>query len=76
MAKKRPKKFSDQIRAAVENCGESRYRISAETGIDAGALCHFVAGRRGLSMDSLDKLADCIGLRVVAKGEHGKKKDR
>lgn len=64
MAKKRPKKFSDQIRAAVENCGVSRYQIWQETGIDAGALCHFVAGRRGLSMDSLDKLADYIGLRV------------
>ena len=73
MAKKRPKKFSDQIRAAVENCGTSRYRIAAETGIDAGALCHFVAGRRGLSMDSLDKLADYIGLRVATVDRPRKK---
>ena len=73
MSKKKPKTFSDQIRAAVESCEKSRYRIAAETGIDAGALCHFVAGRRGLSMDSLDKLADCIGLRVATEDQPRKK---
>ena len=56
--------FSDQIRAAVMNCGESQYRVCEETGIDKGAMCHFLAGRRGLSLDSIDKLAAHLGLVV------------
>ena len=33
------------------------------------ALCNFVQGKRGLSLDSLDKLAECLALRIVAEGE-------
>jgi hypothetical protein len=67
MAKKQAKQFSDEIRAAVENCGMTRYRISKLTGIDAAVLCRFVQGQVGLSMDSLDKLAECIGLHVQSE---------
>ncbi len=66
MTKKQAKQFSDEIRAAVESCGMTRYRIAKETGIDAAVLCRFVQGQVGLSMDTLDKLAECIGLRIVA----------
>lgn len=65
MTKKQAKQFSDQIRAAIENCGMSRYRIAKETGVDPAALCRFMQGRVGLTTDTLDKLADCIGLRIV-----------
>jgi len=71
MVKKRPVRFSDEVRTAIESCGMSRYRISRETGIDAAILCRFVHGQVGLSMASLDKLAPCIGLHVV--GETPKK---
>ena len=67
MTKKQAKQFSDEIRGAVQNCGKTRYRIAKETGIDAATLCRFVQGQVGLSMDSLDKLADCIGLHVASK---------
>lgn len=62
---KKQKQFSDEIRAAVENCGMSRYRIAKITGIDAAVLCRFVQGQVGLSMDTLDKLAECIGLHIT-----------
>ena len=65
MAKKQVKQFSDEIRAAVENCGMTRYRIAKQTDIDAAVLCRFVQGQVGLSMDTLDKLADCIGLHIT-----------
>jgi len=65
MKKKQPIRFSDEIRAAIENCGMTRYRISKNTGIDAAALCRFVQGQVGLTLDSLDKLAECIGLHVT-----------
>ena len=71
---KKQKQFSDEIRAAVENCGMSRYRIAKITGIDAAVLCRFVQGQVGLSMDTLDKLAECIGLHVADKQKPRAKK--
>ena len=66
MAKKRLK-FSDQIRKAIDDSGTSRYAIWKETGIDQGALSHFMAGNRGLSMDSLDLIAEMLKLDIVRR---------
>ncbi len=74
MTKKQARQFSDEIRAAVETCGKTRYRIAKETGIDAAVLCRFVQGQVGLSMDTLDKLAECIGLHVATEQETRVKK--
>ncbi len=72
MGKKRKrKKFSDQIRQAVEDSGITRYRIWKDTGISEPLLSLFMSGDRGLSMKTLDKLADYLDLHVVkgkAKG--------
>ncbi len=76
MTKKQAKQFSDEIRAAVENCGKTRYQIAKQTGIDAAALCRFVQGQVGLSMDNLDKLAECIGLHVHTEHKPRAKKGR
>lgn len=65
MAKKRFK-LSDQIRQAVENCGETRYAIAKATGIDQATLSRFMNGERGLPMKTLDRLADHLDLNVVA----------
>ena len=76
MTKKQAKQFSDEIRVAVQNCGKTRYRIAKETGIDAATLCRFVQGRVGLSMDSLDRLANEIGLHVASTHKPRAKKGR
>ncbi len=76
MTKKQAEKFSDEIRAAVEACGKTRYRIAKETDIDAAALCRFVQGQVGLSMDNLDKLAECIGLHVISEQKPRAKKGK
>ena len=64
MAKRR-KKLSDQIRRSIETCGMTRYRISKETGIDQSNLSRFIHGEVGLSMDSLDRLADLLNLNIT-----------
>lgn len=66
-------KLSDQIRQAVENCGQTRYIIAKETGIDASTLSRFMSGERGLPMKTLDRLADHLDLNVTA-GNHRPKK--
>ena len=58
--------FSDQIRQAVEASGLSRYRICKDAGIDQAAFSRFMAGKVGLSMPTVDALADVLGLDVVA----------
>ncbi len=72
MARQKRYKFSDQIRELVRTSKYSRYAIWKATGIDQGAMSHFLAGRRGLSMASLDALADFLGLEVVRKGAKGR----
>ncbi len=59
-------KLSDQLRQAVENCGQTRYAISKATGIAEATLSRFMTGERGLPMKTLDKLADYLDLDIIA----------
>ena len=65
--KRKAKKVSDQIRAAIESSGVSIYRIAAETGIDKSALSRFMSGERGLSTTALDSLGEFLGLEIVVR---------
>jgi transcriptional regulator with XRE-family HTH domain len=74
MGKQKRKTFSDEIRDLVEASGFSRYAICKGTGLDNGAMSHFLAGHRGLSLDSLDLLAGFLDLHVVAaKAKRGRR---
>jgi transcriptional regulator with XRE-family HTH domain len=64
---KRSGRFSDEIRAAVDAAGMSRYRICVEIGISQATMSRFMTGRGGLSMDVLDRLAEVLGLNVTVK---------
>ena len=65
----KPKRFSDQIRGAVDASGLSRYRICCEIRLSQASMSRFMARKGGLSMDVLDKLAELLGLSVVANPE-------
>jgi hypothetical protein len=56
--------LSDQIRHAVETCGQTRYRIAKATGISEATLSRFMTGDRGLPMKTLDVLADYLKLNI------------
>ena len=58
-------KLSDQIRFAVESGDRTAYRICADTGLDRGAMSRFLSAKRGLSLESLDKLAEYLNLKIV-----------
>ncbi len=67
-------KLSDQIRRTINQCGQTRYRIGKETGIDQSTLSRFMSGERGLPMRTLDKLADYLDLNItVGKGRKPRK---
>ncbi len=69
---KKPRKLSDQIRQAIADSEHSRYRIAKETELNEGALGAFFHGQRGMSLESLDKLAEFLGLEVVTKRRKGR----
>ena len=62
-------KLSDQVRREVDRSGLSRYRVCKLAGIDEASFSRFMAGKVGLSLPTLDALADVLGLDVVAGAE-------
>jgi transcriptional regulator with XRE-family HTH domain len=67
MDKKRIK-LSAQVRRAVDAASVTRYAICKTAGIDHATFSRFMAGKTGLSMETLDALADTLGLDIVANG--------
>jgi transcriptional regulator with XRE-family HTH domain len=61
-----PLTVSEQLRAAILAAPVSRYRIAQETGVTEAALSRFVRGQRLLDLSSVDKLAQYLGLELVA----------
>jgi len=61
-------KISDQLRQAVEAAEISRYAMSRRTGIAQSILSRFVNHGAGLSLENIDKLGECLGLRIVSAG--------
>jgi len=67
MARKRPKKLSDQLRAAIDASEMTRYRIALEAEIDHATLSRFMSGKGGLSVDGMDRLAETLGLELTER---------
>jgi hypothetical protein len=61
------KRLSDQIREAIDTSGHSRYAICKAIGLNQGAMSRFMSGKGGLSLDSLDRIGELIGLEVVSR---------
>ncbi len=61
--------MTDVLKAAIENCGVSRYRIAQDTGILETSLSRFVRGETSLRLDKADRLAAYLGLRLVPDPE-------
>ena len=55
--------------AAVEASGVSQYHIAQATGIEQSTLSRFMAGTGGMTVETLDKLAEYLGLEIVVKGK-------
>jgi len=76
MMGKKPVKFSDAIRKAVNDSGRSRYSICKAAEIDQSQFSKFMAGLHGLSMAKLDRLAAVLGLELRPVKRAGKRKGK
>ncbi len=66
--------LSDQVRAAVDASGLSRYRICKETGLSQAAMSRFMSGQGGLSMKALDRVADLLDLNITTGKRRGSRR--
>ena len=57
--------IADVLRAAIERSGLTPCRIDKETGISASNLGRFVRGKSSIQLNSADRLAAYLGLRLV-----------
>ena len=59
-------KFTDQLRHAIDASGMSRYAVAKAIDLDQSTLSRFMAGKAGLALDTVDRLGDLLGLKLVA----------
>ena len=59
--------LSDEIRAAVDASGLTRYRIAKDLGIAESTMSRFMGGKGGLSMDYLDRLGGLLDLHITVE---------
>lgn len=56
--------FRDQLRQAIRDSGQSQLGISRATGVGQAILSKFLSGSRGLSVTSIEKLVEHLGLEL------------
>lgn len=57
----------EQIRKAIEDCGQSRYAISKATGIDQAVLSRLMNGQGAMGFDTLERLTDFLELEIIVR---------
>ena len=75
MTRKAPRTISEQLREAINASEMSRYRICKEIGLPESTMSHFMAGKCGLALPTVDRLGELLGLSIVAERPSKKKKD-
>jgi hypothetical protein len=69
--------MSDAMRQAMDDSDDTLYRISKDSGLSYAVVHRFYTGRRGLTLETADQLADYLGLELKPKnGRRGKPKRR
>jgi hypothetical protein len=56
---------SDQLRDAIRDCGISVRQLGRRADVDDGQIHRFMSGERGLNLDTVDRIAGTLGLRLV-----------
>jgi plasmid maintenance system antidote protein VapI len=62
--------ISDQLRAAIQNSGKTAYAVAKVAGVDPGVVQRFVKGERGLTLDTVDRLAAALNLELSERRQN------
>jgi hypothetical protein len=56
--------FSDELRDAIERSDLTPYALGKAAAVDPGIISRFLAGRRGVTSDTIDRIASTLGLHL------------
>jgi DNA-binding phage protein len=57
--------ISGQLKAAIVASGITHYAIGKAAGVSSGMILRFMAGERDLRLETVDKIAAALGLRLT-----------
>jgi Helix-turn-helix len=60
----RPATISDQLKKAIKASGRTAYAIGQQAGVDPGVITRFVNGERTLRLETVDRIAAALDLRL------------
>ena len=63
----------NEVRKAMKSSELTNYRIAKDTGITQSQLSRFARGERGLNVESIEWLADYLGLEIVVRRKKRRK---
>jgi transcriptional regulator with XRE-family HTH domain len=64
--KKAPQSLFEQLRELIEAAGPSVYELARDAGVDRSVLSRFLAGQRTITLETADRLAAVLKLRLIA----------
>jgi transcriptional regulator with XRE-family HTH domain len=64
--KKLPASLSEQLRELIAAAGPSVYELARDAGVDRSVLSRFLAGKRTITLETADRLAVVLKLRLIA----------
>ena len=64
-----PAPLSDQLRERIAQDGRSISALAREAGIDRGALWRFVKGQQSITLETADRLAAVLKIRLADEEE-------
>lgn len=67
-----PSTISGQLRLAIRESGKSLTAISEASGVDQGVISRLMTGSRSPTLDTVDKLAAALGLRLSSGRDDAK----
>jgi plasmid maintenance system antidote protein VapI len=64
---RKPRTVSEALRKAIRESGLNAMELARATGVDNAALYRFLSDERGLTLASVDRLAEYLGLELTQK---------
>ena len=67
-------KLTDAIRAAVKASDQTPYAIAKGAGVARSQLSRLLSGESGMTVDTIERLAEYLGLEIVIRSVRRKRR--
>lgn len=68
--------ISDILRNAIADSGMTMYRIAKDAAVDFSTVSRFCNGERTITLETADKLSECLGLELRPREVPARKRRR